>query len=223
MFQECQDETSRLALDSLEDGLTEEPQERCTLEDLDRSFSGLLGESVAPPVVPSARFWTEDQVVSFNSRNYRIVSHLGSGGVGTAFKIIEVDLLTKEDLGTYVAKVAHNEEVGRRVLRSYRLVRSHLGRHAGLSVIYEVAREWQENEFAALMTWVDGTPLGEFTSVFRLLAEEQQEISSEALAVRWLCVMCEALDVLHRNGLVHGDVSPRNMIVSGSDLCADRL
>ena len=30
--------------------------------------------------------------------------------------------------------------------------------------------------------------------------------------------MCEALEVLHRNGLVHGDISPRNMIVSGSDL-----
>ena len=30
--------------------------------------------------------------------------------------------------------------------------------------------------------------------------------------------LCEALDVLHRNGLIHGDVSPRNLIVSGSDL-----
>jgi hypothetical protein len=30
--------------------------------------------------------------------------------------------------------------------------------------------------------------------------------------------MCQALDVLHRNGLIHGDISPRNMIVSGSDL-----
>ena len=30
--------------------------------------------------------------------------------------------------------------------------------------------------------------------------------------------MCEALNVLHRNDLVHGDISPRNMIVSGSDL-----
>ena len=30
--------------------------------------------------------------------------------------------------------------------------------------------------------------------------------------------MCEALDVLHRNGLIHGDVSPGNLIVSGRDL-----
>jgi len=90
--------------------------------------------------------------------------------------------------------------------------------YSGLSTIFEVARKWEENQFIALMTWIEGAPLGEFVGVFRLLAEEQQETSSEALALRWLRVMCEALDVLHRNGLVHGDVSPRNMIVSGSDL-----
>jgi hypothetical protein len=81
-----------------------------------------------------------------------------------------------------------------------------------------VAREWQESEFIALMTWISGAPLAEFTGVFPLLAEEQQETSSEALALGWLRIICEALDVLHRNGLIHGDVSPRNLIVSGSDL-----
>ncbi len=38
----------------------------------------------------------------------------------------------------------------------------------------------------ALMTWIEGTPLREFTGVFPLLADEQQETSSEALALRWL-------------------------------------
>jgi len=68
------------------------------------------------------------------------------------------------------------------------------------------------------MTWIEGAPLGEFTGVFPLLAEEQKETSGEALTLRWLRGMCEGLGVLHRNGLVHGDISPRNMIVSGSDL-----
>jgi len=218
LFGEHHDEVDEAALEALAKGLAEEPQERCTLKDLEVSFSQLLGESVSPPAAPPARFWTEDQVVRFHGRDYRIVSRLGSGGVGTAFKVVEIESSTKEDLGTYVAKVAHDAEVGQRVLKSYGLARSHLGRHPGLSAIYEVAREWRANDFVALMTWVDGTPLGEFIGVFPLLAEEQQETSSEALAIRWLRLMCEALDVLHRNGLVHGDVSPRNMIVSGSDL-----
>ena len=68
------------------------------------------------------------------------------------------------------------------------------------------------------MTWVSGAPLSDFIGVFPLLAEEQQESSSEVLAVRWLRAICEALDVLHRNGLIHGDISPRNLIVSGGGL-----
>lgn len=217
LFQSGQDGLSRRATEVFARGLAEKPDQRGSLQGLDAALSELLGESVLPPVPPPARFWTEDQVIRFRDRDYRIVSRLGSGGVGTTFKVVEIDRSTREDLGTYVAKVAHDGETGRRVLRTYSLVRPHL-RHTALSTIFEVAREWQENEFVALMTWISGAPLAEFTAVFPLLAEEQQDASSEALALRWLRIICEALDMLHRNGLIHGDVSPRNLIISGSDV-----
>lgn len=202
----------------LKGGIAAQPEDRTSLKDLDISLSQLLGESIPPPPLPPARFWSEDQIIRFRERDYRIVSRLGSGGVGMTFKVVEIDRSTKEELGSYVAKVAHNEEIGKRVLKAYSIVRSHLGRHSGLSAIYEVARESHENDFIAIMTWIEGSPIGEFTGVFPLLVEEQQEESSEALALRWLSAICEALNVLHRNGLIHGDVSPRNMIVSGGDL-----
>lgn len=217
LFQGREDETNRRATEALAKGLAEEPEARVTLHDLELSLSGLLGESIPPPAPPPARFWTEEQVVRFRDRDYRIVTRLGSGGIGTAFKVVEIDRSTKEDLGTYVAKVGHNEETGERVLKAYSMARSHLGRHAALSTIFETAPEWRENDFIALMTWVEGTPLRDFAGVFPLLAEDHQE-SGEALAVRWLRTMCEALEALHGNGLVHGDISPRNMIVSGGDL-----
>ena len=154
----------------------------------------------------------------FHGRDYRVVARLGSGGIGTTFKVVEVDRSTKEDRGIYVAKVAHDEHAGQRTVSAYGLARSHLGRHPALSAILEVAPQWRENEFTALMTWIEGAPLRDFMGVFPLLAEEQDEISEEALALRWLRTMCSALDVLHQNGLVHGDVSPANMIVSGHDL-----
>ena len=117
-----------------------------------------------------------------------------------------------------MAKVVHDRDAGRRTVGAYGLARSHLGRHPALSAIFEVAPEWRENEFTALMTWIDGVPLRDYMGVFPLLAEDQGDVSGEALALRWLRSMCEALDVLHRNGLMHGDVSPGNMIVSGNDL-----
>jgi serine/threonine protein kinase len=217
LFQRHNDGLDRQVVAVLARGLANEPDQRGTLSDLEAALSELLGESPPRPAPPPARFWTEDQVIRFRDRDYRIISRLGSGGVGATFKVVEIDRSTREDLGTYVAKVAHECETGRRVLKAYSLVRSHL-RHTALSTIFEVAREWQENEFIALMTWISGAPLVDFAGVFTLLAEEQQEASSEALALRWLRIVCEALDVLHRNGLIHGDVSPRNLIVSGSDL-----
>lgn len=218
LFAELDDGLSTVAREILASGIAQEPNERCRLGELNKSLSELLGESAPRPVTPPARFWSEDQTIRFRDGYYRIVTRLGSGGVGTTFKVVEIDRSTKEELGTYVAKVAHEEVIGQSVLKAYSLARSHLGRHEALSTIFEVAKEWRENDFVSLMTWIEGTPLSEFTGVFPLLAEEQQETSSEALAVRWLRLMCEALDVLHRNGLIHGDVSPRNIIVSGSEL-----
>src|ERR1700676_1362470 len=206
------------AVDRLSQGLAEDPEARTTLGELEMFLSELLGDSVPAPPPPPARLWTEDQIVRFRDRDYRIVARLGSGGVGTTFKVVEIDRLTKEDLGTYVAKVGHNDEAGRRVLKSYSLARSYLARHPALSAIFEVAREWHDNDFIALLTWIEGAPLREFIGVFSLLGEEQQETSSEGLALRWLRLMCEALGVLHRNGLIHGDISPRNLIVCGADL-----
>ena len=179
------------------------------MEELHGSLSALLGE---PPVVvvPPARFWTEDQVVDFRGRKYRIVSRLGSGGVGTTFKVVELDGATGGDLGAYVAKVVWDEATGERVLPAYDLARSPLAGSAGLSTIFETAAEWRDNGFVALMQWVEGEPLSELAGVLPILAEDLQEEAGEVLALRWLRAVCDALDVLYRNGLVHGDVSPRN-------------
>jgi serine/threonine protein kinase len=209
---------SASALEILATGQVAEPDKRSKLADLKKALSALLGESVPPPPAPPARFWTEDQIVRFHGRDYRIVSRLGSGGIGTTFKVVELERSSEEELGTYVAKIVHDGDTGRRVLKSYSLARSHLGRHDGLSPIFEVAREWQENQFVSLLGWIDGTPLSEFAGVFALLADDHDEPSPESLAIRWLSNLCDALDVLHRNGLIHGDVSPRNLIVSGSSL-----
>jgi len=100
------------------------------------------------------------------------------------------------------------------VLRAYELAHSHL-RHTALSTIFEVASEWQDNSFVALMTWIEGEPLSEYAGVLPILAEDLQEESGEMLALRWLRTLCKGLGILHDNGLVHGDLSPRNLIVSG--------
>ena len=208
---------SKGAVKALAGGQVVAPDERVQLTELDRKLTELLGEQIPPPPAPPVRFWTEGQVVPFRGREYRIVARLGSGGVGTAFKVVELDHDTKEEVGTFVGKVAHDAANGDRARRSYQLAREPVSQHLGLSSVFEVTTEWQDNEFVALSTWIEGSALADFTGLVPLLAEENQEDPQE-LATRWLHTMCEALDTMHRNGLVHGDVSPRNVILSGEDL-----
>ena len=217
LFEDRDDEPSRQALEVLASGMADDPAQRSEPSALDARLSALLGESPPVPPSPPARFWTEDQIVRFGGERYRVVERLGAGGVGTAFKVVQLDRTGQEELGTYVAKVCHDEEAGRRAVNAYRLARSHL-QHQAVSGIFEVASEWRENEFTALMTWVEGSPLRDFAGVLPLLVDDLDETSADALTLFWLRTMCEALDVLHRNGLVHGDVNPGNLIVSGRDL-----
>jgi serine/threonine protein kinase len=212
------DSVSEAAREILKTGIHEDPAKRSLLGELERAFSELLGDSVPQPPTPTVRFWTEDQTIRFKGSCFRIVTRLGSGGVGTTFKVVEIEKSTGEELGSYVGKVAHESVLGNSILKAYRLARSHVARHESLSPIHEYAENWQENQFTALLGWIEGTPLSEFIGIFPLLADEQEETSAEALAIRLMRTLCEALASLHRNGLVHGDISPRNIIVSGNSM-----
>jgi serine/threonine protein kinase len=80
------DAVSTAAIEILAAGQDSKPDARCKLAELERSLSELLGDSVAPTPAPPARFWTDDQIVRFHGRDYRIVSRLGSGGSGPLSK-----------------------------------------------------------------------------------------------------------------------------------------
>jgi hypothetical protein len=81
-----------------------------------------------------------------------------------------------------------------------------------------VAQEWRANEISSLMAWIEGASLADFKGVFPLLAEDLQEDNALSLAVRWLLQMCNVLQSLHQKGVIHGDISPKNIIVNGGEL-----
>lgn len=187
---------------------------RPTPTELEEKFAALLGREVPQATVPPARFWTEDQEVRFQNGLYRVVARLGSGGVGTTFKVVELDRATRREVGTFVGKVVGDEPMGKHVRLAYKRARQSASQHRSLSIVLQVAEEWRENEFLALSAWIEGAALADYAGVVPLLAEDHDQ-EPEELVLDWLGQACEALDVLHRNGLVHGDVSPGNILVSG--------
>lgn len=212
LFRNRQSDVCQEAQLALDDGTYDDPANRCDLEFLQEYFSRSLSETPSKGLLPN-RFWCEDHVVHFRNRAYRIVSRLGAGGIGTTFKVVEIDSNTGSELGFYVGKTVSDESTGNRVVQAYKLARSHL-KHSALSIIYETADEWQTDEFVALMAWIDGEPLNEFTGVVPVFAEETLKQSDFDMVRNWLLSLFDALEVLHQNELIHGDVSPRNMIVT---------
>ncbi|WP_322789082.1 NERD domain-containing protein kinase family protein [Thiohalocapsa halophila] len=215
------DAVSRAADAALAAGCAEAPEQRASLADIAAALSDLgdtdAGEVADIGALPAAAFWDEDTVVPFQQSRYKIIGRLGGGGVGQTFKVVELDTDTEERFGTYVAKLVNDAADGRTVIRAYKLARAHTT-HPNLSVIPEIAPEWEADRFLALMKWVEGMPLADLAGVLPIHAEDIGEDSAEGLALHWLLALCGALGQLHRAGLVHGDVSPRNIIVQGGSV-----
>jgi serine/threonine protein kinase len=212
------DELAKRASQLLDLGLKEQPEKRIALNELSSKLKDLIKEPL--PVkseLLAAIYWDEETEVLFNNEKYRVVGKLGSGGFGTTFKVLHLDKTTGEEFGTYVGKVIHKEEDSASVLFSHKKARPHTSQ-GHLSVIHEVADEWKQNQFVALMKWIEGVALSDLIGVLPIYAEDIGERSCEQMVLRWLFNLCGALSSFHRADLTHGDVSPRNIIVSGGEV-----
>jgi serine/threonine protein kinase len=207
------------AREILQLGCHEVAADRPSLTDLQQKLQILIAPATTPPAVspteepelPPSEYWCEGQIVPFRDMTLRVVSRLGSGGVGRTFKVEQVDPTSGENFGTFVAKVMKSADSGRAALQAYQRVRSHSAT-VGLSAVFETAADFCENRVVALLKWVEGDSLDSLSGVLSLAAEESGDESVEGLLHRWALEVCNSLAVLHSQGLVHGDVSPRNLI-----------
>jgi serine/threonine protein kinase len=205
------------ALELLEKGLINQPEGRISLITLAEGFESLLSHKdlSQPEKLPIS--FEEDSIIPFQNSFYRIANRLGSGGIGQTFKVVQVDKDNSHEYGLFVAKVIADQEEAECALHAYRKTRPHSS-HQHLAVIHEIAPSWSPETFAALMRWVSGIPLSNLNGVVSLHAEELGETPYETLVLSWLEYLSDALSSLHRANLVHGDVTPRNIIVSGGDI-----
>ena len=214
------DEKVEVVRNTLLSGCAEVPEARASLKTIEGKLRACLTVApepelpFAPPAegeIPRCDYWSEGQLLPFRDKTMRVVSRLGSGGVGRTFKVEQVDPETGENFGTFVAKVMRSPESGRAALQAYQRVRSHTT-NPGLSVVFETASSWHQDRIVALLKWIEGDSLDSLTGVLPIAAEEAGDAEVETLLIRWLGEVCQSLAAFHSQGLVHGDVSPRNLI-----------
>jgi len=202
-------------------GLADTPQSRPEAAQMAAALTECAQDSPVkpepPPPATTPDLWDEATVRELNGRKYRIVQPLGKGSFGHTFKVEEVNSDGEPVSGPYVAKAIIHAENGAAACRAYGLVRAQTGGSA-LAGVLEVAPEWRMNEITALLKWVDGEPLDTFTGVLSVLFEDFGFSTFEDGLRQWIIDLLEGLVVLHKAGLVHGDVSARNIIVHESNV-----
>jgi serine/threonine-protein kinase len=135
---------------------------------------------------------------------YRVEELIGRGGMATVYRAFDLRLGRQVALKVLTPQLALDERFRQRFVRESRLVAGL--DHPHIIPIYE-ADEADELLFIA-MRYVEGRDL-------RALLDAEGPLSL-ARANRILSQVAAALDTAHHRGLVHRDVKPANILISGT-------
>jgi Protein kinase domain len=134
---------------------------------------------------------------------YRIERRLGRGGMGILYLALEPGLERRVALKLIAPEAATDEVFARRFAEESRIAASI--EHPNVVPIYAAGEEGQVPWIA--MRYVAGSDLG------RRLVREGRLDPAEAVAL--IVQVGNGLDAIHAAGLVHRDVKPANVLLSG--------
>ena len=132
---------------------------------------------------------------------YRIVSLLGTGGVGRVFKVKHSVTGRVEAMKVLLEDSTASSEQTRRFRREIRLHASL--QHPNIASVHNAL--WVEDTLVMIMELVPGDSLG------RLHEEGQVPLRA---GLDYIRQALSALDYAHRQGVTHRDISPSNMLVT---------
>jgi serine/threonine protein kinase len=133
---------------------------------------------------------------------YKILAALGSGGFGTVYLAQDTWIDKKVAI-----KVPHRQGVDfGELLREPRLLAS--VSHPNIVAI--TTAEKQDNVFFIVMEYVQGETLENVIAARGALDLNR--------ALDFTCQICNAVDHAHRQGVIHRDLRPANVLVTGNDM-----
>jgi eukaryotic-like serine/threonine-protein kinase len=131
---------------------------------------------------------------------YIEVEAIGHGGMGTIYAARDRDLRRKVAVKVLDDHLARDPETRRRFMREARAA-ARLSGHEHIITIFDVG-EWNDRPFIVMEFLSGGT-----------LAQRMRDARPDLGDVlRWLEQAAEALDCAHREGIIHRDVKPANLL-----------
>ena len=213
------------AFEVLQRGIAQNAADREPLSEITASLAVIGRPAELPGAVEPLRrpeLWDEAHIVKLGDSRYRVIERLGGGGFGKTFKVVELDGSRGDELGTYVAKTINDAHLGQEAIRAYRLAKQHTVASQHIATIHEVAGTWSETGVMCLIEWIEGDPLSRYIGLLEIELEDRaSDFGGDTVAtllLKWMQQLCEGLQALHRVNLVHGDVSPQNIMARGGGL-----
>jgi serine/threonine-protein kinase len=155
------------------------------------------------PVTEFSRRYT----VELLDNKYRIVERLGQGGMGEVYKAIHTYLDAVRVIKIVRASIAGSDGAQDRFLREARLATK--VHHPNVATLHDFAALPESGAPYMVWEYIEGENLA---SLIRrrgtLTPPEAMSIARQAL---------EGLEAIHRAGIVHRDISPENLMITGHE------
>ncbi len=139
------------------------------------------------------------------SERYRLEGRIGQGGMASVYAGVDTVLRRRVAIKILRPQFAADEEFVKRFYTEAQ----HAAKlsHPNIVNIYDVGREGET--YFIVMELVDGATLGEMIEDSRL---------PEAVAIDFAQQICNGLGYAHRQGLLHRDVKPANILITKDDV-----
>jgi serine/threonine-protein kinase len=144
---------------------------------------------------------------------YRLEQVIGRGAMGSVFLATHAVLQRKAAVKVLESAYVQDKGFVARFFQEAKVVSR--TRHANIVDVFDFIETEEPRRVAYVMEWVDGPSL-------RSLVLEKGKLEVER-SIHITLELANALDVVHRLGVVHRDLKPENVLLTGPDLSTPKI
>ena len=137
--------------------------------------------------------------------NYKIISKIGEGGMGSVFLAEHTKLSRKVAIKNLHDVLIKNEEIRKRFQNEAQA----MAKLQHENIVNLLDFEENDNGLFLIMEYVDGAPLDELLKANSIPADQSLQIVRSIL---------EGLKYAHKKDIVHRDIKPSNILINSEDM-----